>query len=69
MINGGSILGRVLPNLLAEQVGLLNVIAPVTLICGGLVFAVFALTNVPGVVIFSLLYGFFSGGCKIRSGN
>lgn len=64
MLNAGSILGRVIPNALADRYGHLNVITPVALICGSLIFVFFGLEDVGGVLVFSLLYGFFSGGCK-----
>ncbi|KAF8490866.1 major facilitator superfamily domain-containing protein [Gautieria morchelliformis] len=59
--NGASIFGRIIPNLLAEQVGLLNTLIFVTLGTAGLAFSLFGITNVGGVTAFAILYGFFSG--------
>lgn len=64
MLNAGSILGRVLPNILADAYGNLNVLTPIAFVCGALAFSMFGLKNVVGVVLFSILYGFFSGARK-----
>lgn len=65
MLNGGSVLGRLVPNVLADRYGHFNVTTPVTFICGGLIFAIYGISkSVGAVVVFSLLYGFFSGACK-----
>lgn len=42
----------------------LNMLGIVALVSGGLIFAIFGLTNVGEVVVSSLLYGFFSGACE-----
>ncbi|KZP00834.1 MFS general substrate transporter [Calocera viscosa TUFC12733] len=60
-VNVASIFGRTLPNLLADRVGILPVLIPASFITGALVFAMFGLKSVGAVVIFCLLYGFFSG--------
>lgn len=36
---------------------------PVTAISGCLIFAMFGATNEIGLVLFAIVYGFFSGGC------
>lgn len=65
MLNAGSILGRIVPNALADRYGQFNVTTPVIFVCGGLMFAFFGISkSVAAVVVFSVLYGFFSGGCK-----
>ena len=61
IMNGASIFGRIGPNILADKVGALNVLIPFTFIAGGLAFAWIALENLAGVIVFSILYGFFSG--------
>ena len=40
------------------------VLVPCTFISGGLVWAMFGAKNIAGVIVFGILYGFFSGGCK-----
>ncbi|KAF8520548.1 MFS general substrate transporter [Gautieria morchelliformis] len=59
--NGASIFGRIIPNILANKVGLLNTL---TFMCFGsavLAFSLFGVTDIGGVTIFAILYGFFSG--------
>lgn len=56
--------GRTIPNLFADYVGRLNVLCPVILVNAGLVFAMFGVKSTGAVVIFCILYGFFSGACK-----
>lgn len=43
------------------------VMIPCTVISGGLLFLMFAATNLGGTIAFGILYGFFSGGCASRS--
>lgn len=64
ILNAAGVPGRTLPNLLADSMGHFNVIVPVSLICGGIVFAMFHLQSVGPVIAFSIVYGFFSGACK-----
>lgn len=64
ILNAASIPGRVIPNILADYYGALNVVIPISLIMGALVFVMFGVTNTPAIIIFSILYGFFSGACK-----
>jgi hypothetical protein len=64
MLNGGSAVGRVLPNMLASRIGVFNVVIPCVAISGILVFCSLAVKDVAGTVVFALLYGFFSGACK-----
>lgn len=61
ILNGASVLGRVLPNLLADIFGGFNLLIIASTCAGGLVFVLFAATNVSGVVCFAIFYGFFSG--------
>lgn len=76
-MNASSILGRTVPNLLADIYGPLNgkktdcavslsdhspVIIPSSIISAALVFAMFGATSTAGVVAFGVFYGFFSGG-------
>lgn len=64
MINGGSLPGRLIPNMLADKLGQLNFICPLSAICAALIFAMLDLHSVAGIVIFAVVYGFISGGCE-----
>jgi len=59
--NAASIPGRTIPNFLADRMGVFNVLIFMTFGTGVLVFALFGVTTVAGVVVFAILYGFFSG--------
>jgi len=60
--NGASILGRTIPNLLADEFGPINVILCTSFATGVMVFALLGIKSVAGVAVFAVLYGFFSGG-------
>ncbi|KAJ5219520.1 MFS general substrate transporter [Penicillium chermesinum] len=61
IITTGSVLGRIFPNLFANQVGPFNIILLCTSVCGALMFALVNLSSLAGMVVVTLLYGFFSG--------
>ncbi|TFK45966.1 MFS general substrate transporter [Heliocybe sulcata] len=61
ILNAASILGRTLPNLLADNIGQFNVLVPISTGTGVLLFAIFGIHDPGGVIVFALLYGFFSG--------
>ncbi|KAL2861872.1 major facilitator superfamily domain-containing protein [Aspergillus pseudodeflectus] len=61
IINAGSIFGRIAPGLLADQLGSLNTIVPMAFSTSILAFAWIGIRNVAGTLVFSVLYGFFSG--------
>ncbi|PCH43672.1 MFS general substrate transporter [Wolfiporia cocos MD-104 SS10] len=63
IMNAGSIPGRIVLNILADSYGQFNVLCPVILAMGALVFAMFGLESVGAVIVFAILYGFFSGCC------
>lgn len=62
VMNAGSIFGRVIPGLVADQIGTMNTL----IICGPmtltLAFSWLAIHDTVGILIFSGLYGFASGG-------
>lgn len=62
ILNAASIAGRILPNFLTDKVGPLNVLIPASLTSGILALCWIGIHNLPGMIIFSILYGFFSGG-------
>ncbi|KZT05812.1 MFS general substrate transporter [Laetiporus sulphureus 93-53] len=61
ILNAASIPGRVVLNILADDFGVFNVLCPVIFIMGMLVFAMFGVTHTGSVIVFAILYGFFSG--------
>ncbi|KAG8725007.1 hypothetical protein FRC09_010211 [Ceratobasidium sp. 395] len=61
ILNAASILGRTIPNFISDRIGVFNVMIPCTTIAGILVFAMFGVKSSGALVVFSILYGFFSG--------
>lgn len=64
ILNASSIFGRTFLNLLADGAGQFNVVCPVAICSAGLLFVMFSATNTANVIVFAILYGFFSGGCE-----
>ncbi|KAH0578601.1 hypothetical protein H2248_003741 [Termitomyces sp. 'cryptogamus'] len=61
ILNGASVFGRIFPNMLVNSVGVFNMVILCTTITGILVFCPLAIKDVAGTMIFSVMYGFFSG--------
>lgn len=61
ILNTASIFGRVLPNLLADYSGPMNMIIPCAVLSGMLTLILIATHSVGGIVAESIFYGFFSG--------
>jgi len=61
ILNAASIFGRVLPNFVADKVGPYNMIIPMSFASGILIFGWLGVTTPAGLIVFCLLYGFFSG--------
>ncbi|RPA85509.1 MFS general substrate transporter [Ascobolus immersus RN42] len=61
IMNGASVFGRVLPNLLADRVGGLNSSIPFALASGALLFGWIGIETEEGLIALAVLYGFFSG--------
>ena len=61
ILNGASAFGRIIPGLVAEKIGSLNLIIPCAFVSAILAFAWQAISNLAGITVFALLYGFFSG--------
>ncbi|KAH9949495.1 major facilitator superfamily domain-containing protein [Amylocystis lapponica] len=61
ILNAASIVGRTLPNLFADKSGQYNFLCPITFISGALIFVMLGATNTGAVIVFSILYGAFSG--------
>lgn len=66
VLNASSAFGRVLPTVIADKVGVFNLIVPCTLICGALIFGMIGVVNAGGSMVVAILYGFFSGACKFQ---
>ncbi|ESK86380.1 MFS general substrate transporter [Moniliophthora roreri MCA 2997] len=63
IMNASSIPGRIIPNVMGQRFGVFNVLVFCTFACGVLIFALFGIENsIAALVIFAILYGFFSGG-------
>ncbi|KAL1970544.1 hypothetical protein VTN77DRAFT_4188 [Rasamsonia byssochlamydoides] len=62
MLNAASTFGRVTPNLIADYTGPLNMLTPAATITSVLAFCWIAVRSTPGIIVLSILYGFFSGG-------
>ncbi|KAL8684531.1 MAG: hypothetical protein Q9224_006291, partial [Gallowayella concinna] len=59
--NAGSFVGRVVPAIIAGRLGAFNTLLPSLFITGIIAFAWMSVDSVPGIVVFSIFYGFFSG--------
>lgn len=62
ILNAASIFGRITPNLIADHTGPLNVFFPAAGITALMGFCWIAVHSAAGIIILTLLYGFFSGG-------
>jgi len=61
ILNGASFLGRVVPGVLADKIGALNMMMAAGLCTGILVFCWQVMTTNAEIIAFAALYGFFSG--------
>lgn len=61
ILNAASIFGRVIPNFLADKTGPLNMLVPCAAISSLLAFCWIAISSKAGLIVFCILYGFFSG--------
>jgi MFS family permease len=57
----GSAPGRVVPNLIADKIGSLNIYIPAAFISALLAFSWMAISSATGLVVFAILYGMSSG--------
>ncbi|KAJ6167157.1 hypothetical protein N7470_002604 [Penicillium chermesinum] len=60
VFNAASILGRIAPNALSDRIGVFNTIAPVSLLLGVTVFCLLGVVNKAGIVVETIVTGFFS---------
>ena len=61
ILNASSIFGRVLPNFVADKIGSYNMLIPMAFVTGVLIFAWLGIHDAAGMIVFAVLYGFFSG--------
>ena len=64
VVNASSIPGRVLLALLADRFGCFNLLIACGLGTAAIVFGLYGIHTLPGILVFSVLSGFFSGGCE-----
>jgi MFS family permease len=62
ILNAASTLGRIVPNLLADHTGSLNMLIPALTVTTTLAYCWIAISSTAGIITLSVLYGFFSGG-------
>ncbi|KAK0469772.1 MFS general substrate transporter [Desarmillaria tabescens] len=61
LLNGAGAFGRVMPTITVDRIGVFSSIIPCAVACGVLIFAWVAITNPASIMVFAVLYGFFSG--------
>lgn len=61
ILNAGSLLGRLLGGAVANHLGQFNTLAGASVICGILNFCWLSINSLVGMIVFSMLLGFFSG--------
>ena len=61
ILNAGQFFGRILPNLFAHKVGIMNMIVLDTFAAGVLGFGWIGIDSVAGITVFAILYGFCAG--------
>lgn len=61
ILNAASCFGRTIPNAMADRFGPFNIIAPCCMMVGILLLCLIAVTNQAGLIVITVLSGFFSG--------
>lgn len=61
VMNAASVFGRIIPNFFADKTGPLNMLVPTSALAGVLAFCWIAVDGLPGLVVFCIFYGLFSG--------
>jgi MFS family permease len=61
ILNAASLFERVIPNFLADKTGPFIMLVPCSLISAILAFVWIGIKNTGGIIVFCILYGFFSG--------
>ena len=65
ILNGGSVFGCIFPGFLTRQLGVFNMLLALAASNVVMNIAFLAVKTVPGVTIFSALYGFINGACEL----
>ncbi|KAJ6256539.1 hypothetical protein Dda_8401 [Drechslerella dactyloides] len=61
ILNGASTFGRVVPNFFADRIGSINMQIPAMIVSGVLILCWLPMTTFASMLVFVVLYGFFSG--------
>ncbi|KAF9483178.1 MFS general substrate transporter [Pholiota conissans] len=61
LLNGMGAFGRISANFLADKYGTFNLIVPFTFINAALIFSIFGVTSKGALIVFSIIFGLFSG--------
>lgn len=61
ILNGASFFGRVIPGIMADKVGRINMFGVIGVCTGILIFCWQKITTNAGIIVFAAIYGFFSG--------
>ncbi|KAL8997005.1 MAG: hypothetical protein Q9188_006429 [Gyalolechia gomerana] len=62
ILNAGSFVGRIVSGILADKLGRFNITFICALCAGIILMCLHAIETAAGIMVFSVLYGFFSGG-------
>ncbi|KIK65077.1 hypothetical protein GYMLUDRAFT_123169, partial [Collybiopsis luxurians FD-317 M1] len=65
VMNAASLPGRIIPSFLTPRYGVINVFIIITCACGILNIALLGIQQLSSIMVFSALYGFLSGACKM----
>jgi predicted MFS family arabinose efflux permease len=61
ILNAASVFGRITPGLLADRIGSLNTIVPMSSIAAVMGFVWIGIRNEAGAIVFAIIYGYASG--------
>lgn len=64
LLNGIGIIGRLVPNHLADRYGAINMFIPVALLAGACSLAWIAVASPPGLYVWTVFYGVAAGGIQ-----
>ncbi|ORY59305.1 MFS general substrate transporter [Pseudomassariella vexata] len=61
ILNSASVFGRLLPNIFADKLGVVNTMIPCSFVTSILAFCLIRVDNQASIIVCTILYGFFSG--------